>query len=138
VPIVSGVPQAPVSYPDAWYVSGISCPAAGNCVIDGESGDSGEGMVATLADGAAGAVQLVPGTEYLYGVSCTANGNCLLAGASQVGVVGYSHGVLVQDDAGVLGKVRNVPYTNGFGQVACGVSTEDCVIVGAASKPGVG
>jgi hypothetical protein len=137
VPIVSGVPQAPVSYPDAWYVSGISCPAAGDCVIDGESGNSGEGMVATLTGGAAGPVQLVPGTEYLYGVSCTTGGDCLLAGASQVGVTGYSHGVLVQDDAGVLGTVQNVPNTNGFGQVACGVSTKNCVTVGAASKPGV-
>jgi hypothetical protein len=34
-------------------------------------------------------------------------------------------------------RATRIPYkyTNGFGQVACGVSTEDCVTVGAASKP---
>jgi hypothetical protein len=133
VPITRGVPQAPVPYHKAWYVGGIACPSAGNCVMDGESGNTGEGMVTTLTNGAAGPVRLVPGTEYLYGVGCTPGGNCLLAGASQVGVTGYGHGVLVTDDGGALGRVRNIPDTNGFGQVTCGASTTGCVTVGAAA-----
>ena len=39
--------------------------------MDGEAGNTGEGMVTTLTAGVAGPVQLVPGTEYLYGVGCT-------------------------------------------------------------------
>jgi phosphatidylinositol-3-phosphatase len=136
VPVTGGVPQAPVSYPDAWYVGGIACPSVGNCVLDGEAGNTGEGMVTTLSSGAAGPVQAVPGTEYLYGAGCTPGGGCLLTGASQVGVTGYSHGVLLSDSDGTLGRVRNIAQTNGFGQVACGVSISDCVTVGAALRPG--
>jgi phosphatidylinositol-3-phosphatase len=135
VPITSGMPQTPVAYHDAWYVGGIACPSVGNCVMDGEAGNTGEGMVTTLAGGKAGPVRPVPGTEYLYGVGCVPGGDCLLAGASQAGVTQYSHGVLVTDHGGVLGRVRNVPGTNGFGQVACGASTGDCVTVGAAAGP---
>jgi hypothetical protein len=136
VPITNGVPQTPVAYHAAWYVGGLDCPSVGNCVMDGEAGNTGEGMVATLADGKAGPVQPVPGTEYLYGVGCTPGGDCLLAGASQVGVTQYSHGVLVTDDGGVLGQVRNIPGTNGFGPVTCGASTTGCVTVGAAGRRG--
>jgi hypothetical protein len=133
VPIDRGMPQAAVAYHDAWYVGGIACPSIGNCVMDGEAGNSGEGMVTTLAAGKAGPVQPVPGTEYLYGVGCAPGGDCLLAGTSQVGVTQYGHGVLVTDNRGVLGRVRNVPGTNGLGQVVCGASTSDCVTVGAAA-----
>jgi hypothetical protein len=135
VPVTGGVPQAPVSYHNAWYVGGIACPSAGNCVMDGEADNTGEGMVSTLSDGKAGPVQPVPSAEYLYGVGCTPGGDCLLAGASRAGVTGYSDGVLVTDDGGVLGRARDVPGTNGFGQVACGASTSDCVTVGAAAGP---
>jgi hypothetical protein len=135
IPIDRGVPQAAVAYHDAWYVGGIACPSIGNCVMDGEAGNSGEGMVTTLAAGQAGPVQPVPGTEYLYGVGCAPGGDCLLAGTSQAGVTQYGHGVLVTDSRGVLGRVRNVPGTNGLGQVACGASTSDCVTVGAAAGP---
>jgi phosphatidylinositol-3-phosphatase len=134
VPINSGVPGTPITYPDAWYVGGIACPSAGNCVMDGEAGNTGEGMVTGLTDGAADPVQLVPGTEYLYGVDCTSGEDCLLAGASQVGVTGYGHGVLLDDHDGDLGPVRNIAGTNGFGQVACGATVNDCVAVGAADR----
>ena len=135
VPITSGVPQTPVAYHHAWYVGGLACPSVGNCVMDGEAGNTGEGMVSTLAGGKAGPVRLVAGTEYLYGVGCAPGGDCLLAGTSQVGVTQYGHGVLVTDNGGALGRVRDVPGTNGFGQVACGASTSDCVTVGAAAGP---
>jgi hypothetical protein len=82
----------------------------------------------------AGPVQLVPGTEYLYGVGCTAAGDCLVAGASQVDVKGYSHGVLLDDDNNALGPVRNIPDSNGFGQVACGTALTACATVGAANR----
>ena len=134
VPITNGQPGTPVTYPDAWYVGGLDCPAVGTCVLDGEAGNSGEGMVATLTGGAAGPVRLVPGTEYLYGAGCTAAGSCLLAGASQAGVSGYSHGVLLTDDGGVLGPVRSVAGTNGFGQVACGATVDQCATVGSALR----
>ena len=134
VPITSGQPGTPVTYPDAWYVGGIDCPSVGNCVMDGEAGNTGEGMVTTLTAGVAGPVQLVPGTEYLYGVGCTAAGDCLVAGASQVGVTGYSHGVVLDDDNNALGPIRNIPDSNGFGQVACGAALTACATVGAANR----
>jgi hypothetical protein len=134
VPITGGVPGTPVTYPDAWYVGGLACPSVGNCVMDGEAGNTGEGMVTGLTGGAADPVQLVPGTEYLYGVGCTTGGDCLLAGASQVGVTGYSHGVVLDDNAGDLGALRGVPGANGFGQVACGATLSECVTVGAADR----
>jgi hypothetical protein len=31
VPVTAGTPQAAVTVPDAWYLSGIDCPAAGSC-----------------------------------------------------------------------------------------------------------
>lgn len=138
VPIISGVPQKPVSYHSAWYVGGIACPSTAKCVMDGEAGNTGEGMVTSLTHGKAGPVRPVPGTEYLYGVGCAPGGDCLLAGASQAGPTGYSHGVLLTDNGGVLGRVRNVLGTNGFGQVACGASTSHCVTVGAAGPAGTG
>jgi len=102
--------------------------------MDGEAGNTGEGMVTTLTGGVAGPVQLVPGTEYLYGVGCTAARGCLLAGASQVGVTGYSHGVVLDDVNNVLGRVRNIPDSNGFGQVGCGTALSECATVGAADR----
>jgi hypothetical protein len=102
--------------------------------MDGEAGNTGEGMVTTLTGGVAGPIQLVPGTEYLYGVGCTAAGDCLVAGASQVGVTGSSHGVVLDDDDNALGRVRNIPDTNGFGQVSCGAALTACATVGAAYR----
>ena len=114
VPISDGVPQTPLTIPNAWYVNGIDCRSVGNCLMVGESGDDGEGYVSTLVDGAIDATTLVPGTEYLYGAGCAAHGKCLLAGASQVSAAGYSHGVFVRDDNGELGTVQNIAGTNGF------------------------
>ena len=131
VPISDGVPQTPLTIPNAWYVNGIDCTSVGNCLMVGESGDDGEGYVSTLVDGAIGATTLVPGTEYLYGAGCAAHGKCLLAGASQVGAAGYSHGVFVRDDNGELGTVQNIAGTNGFNQVTCGESPSECSTVGA-------
>ena len=47
VPINDGVPQAPISIPNAWYLNGIDCTSVGNCVVAGESGNDGEGFVGT-------------------------------------------------------------------------------------------
>jgi len=134
VPITAGVPGTPVTYPDAWYVGGLACPSVGNCILDGEAGNTGEGMVTGLTNGAADPVKLVSGTEYLYGVGCSSGSDCLLAGASQVGVTGYSHGVVLDDLDGTLGAIRSLPDTNGFGQVACGTTLNQCVTVGAADR----
>ena len=131
VPISDGTPQTPLTIPNAWYVNGIDCTSAGNCLMVGESGDDGEGYVSTLVDGAIGDTTLVPGTEYLYGAGCAADGKCLLAGASQVGDTGYSHGVLVREDDGELGNVQSIADTNGFNQVACGARLSECATVGA-------
>lgn len=134
VPIADGTPGTPITIPDAWYANGIDCTSIGNCVVDGEVGNDGEGMVATLVNGQMGAAQPVPGTENLYGVGCGQDGRCVLAGASQVGTTGYSHGVLLSDDGGQLGPVQAVPTANGLGQVTCGASSTSCVAVGAANR----
>jgi phosphatidylinositol-3-phosphatase len=134
VPIVNGTPGAPVTVPGAWYVNGIDCTSAGNCVVVGENSTQ-EGIVSTLAGGKAGTTQNVAGTEYLYGVGCTQGAGCVLAGASQVGATGYSHGVLAQDVNGAVGGLRDLANTNGLGQVACGASLDSCTTIGAAIKP---
>ena len=131
VPISDGMPQLPLTIPNAWYVNGIDCTSVGNCLMVGESGDDGEGYVSTLVDGAIGDTTLVPGTEYLYGAGCAEHGQCLLAGASQVGAAGYSHGVLVRDDNGEIGDVHSIAGTNGFNQVTCGERLSECATVGA-------
>ena len=132
VPITSGTPQAPVTMPGEWYLNGIDCASAGNCVVVGESGNSGEGSVSALANGVAGQAIPVPGTENLYGVACSAKGACLLAGASQATGREYSHGVLAGFTAGKVTRPLGLPGTSGFGQVACGPGLAGCVSVGAA------
>jgi hypothetical protein len=133
VPITSGTPQAPVTMPGEWYLNGIDCVSAGNCVVAGESGNSGEGSVSALVNGVAAQTIPVPGTENLYGVACSARGACVLTGASQATGRQYSHGVLVGYAAGkVTTPPLGLPGTNGFGQVACGPRLTGCVSVGAA------
>jgi hypothetical protein len=134
VPITSGIPGTPINYPDAWYVGGLACPSVGNCILDGEAGNSGEGMVTGLTNGTADPVKLVPGTEYLYGAGCSSGSDCLLAGASQAGTTGFSHGVVLDDHDSRLGAIRSLPGSNGFGQVACGATLSQCVTVGAADR----
>jgi hypothetical protein len=114
----------------AWYLNGIDCPSAGNCLAVGENSTE-QGIVATLTGGAAGTTTVVPGTEYLYGVGCATDGNCLLAGASSVDPQEFGTGVLVTDDGGMLGSADPVPYANGLGQVSCGESLADCLSAGA-------
>jgi len=133
VPIDNGIPQTPITIPQAWYLNGIDCPSADECTVVGESGNSGEGFLDTVAAGVPGAGQLVPGTEYLYGVGCVAGGDCLVSGASQVGVSGYSHGVLLHDTDGDLGALSPVVLANGLGQVSCAATAQSCVTVGAAA-----
>jgi hypothetical protein len=130
VPITSGTPDAAVNVANAWYLNGIDCPSVGNCVAVGENSTE-QGIVATLAGGAAGTTTVVPGTEYLYGAGCAANGNCVLAGASSVGARSFGHGVLVGDNGGTLLAARSVPGTNGLGQTICASTTGECVSAGA-------
>jgi Phosphoesterase family len=134
VPIVNGTPGAAVTVPGAWYVNGIDCTSAGNCVVVGENSTE-EGIVGTLVNGAAGTTQNVAGTEYLYGVGCTQGASCVLAGASQVGATGYSHGVLAQDTNGAVSNLSELPNTNGLGQVTCGATLNTCTTTGSAIKP---
>ena len=94
-----------------------------------------EGIVSTLADGKAGTTRNVAGTEYLYGVGCTQGASCILAGASQVGATGYSHGVLAQDTNGTVSNLRDLPNTNGLGQVACAATLDTCTTIGSAINP---
>jgi phosphatidylinositol-3-phosphatase len=134
VPIASGVPQKPITVPNAWYLNAIDCTGVGNCTVAGESGNAGEGFVDTLVDGAIGQGDLVPGTENLYGVGCAIDGNCLISGASQVGAGAYSHGVVLADTAGTLGAPRAVPGTNGLGQAVCGLDDQDCETVDSTAS----
>ena len=132
VPITSGAPQSPINMPGAWYLNGIDCASAGNCVVAGEAVNSVEGTVSTLVKGVASKAKLVPGTENLYGVGCSVKGSCVLTGASQQTGRSYSHGVLVGYAAGKVTKPLSLSGTNGLGQVACGPDLTDCVSVGAA------
>lgn len=134
VPIAGGVPQKPITVPGAWYLNAIDCPAVGACTVAGESANTSEGFVDTLAGKAVGDGELVPGTENLYGVGCAIDGTCLLAGASVPGAEGDSHGVTVTDAAGALGALRSVAGTNGLGEAVCGLDDQDCVVVGSATS----
>ena len=131
VPIVAGVPGAPVTVPNAWYLNGIDCTAVGNCVAVGENSEE-QGIVGTLLDGQPGTTQVVAGTEYLYGVGCAADGTCLLTGAGTPGPDGYSGGVVSTYSNGAATTAQSVPGTNGFGQVLCEAPAGDCLSVGAA------
>ncbi len=134
VPITDGVPQAPISLPDAWYLNAINCTSVGNCVVAGESGNDGGGFVGTLVNGALGPDEVVPGTEYLYGVGCATDGDCLLTGTSQVGVSGYGHGVTIPFIDDEAGAVTSVPRTSGLGQTECGAGIDDCTTVGSTTS----
>ena len=50
VPITSGIPGTAVTIPDAWYVNGIDCTSAGNCVAVGENSDE-QGILGDLVNG---------------------------------------------------------------------------------------
>jgi hypothetical protein len=43
VPIASGVPQKPITVPNAWYLNAIDCTGTGNCTVAGESGTQAKG-----------------------------------------------------------------------------------------------
>jgi hypothetical protein len=131
-PILSGVPQAALTVPDAWYLNGIDCPSVGTCVAVGEN-TTQQGIVAELSDGAIGTPVVVSGTEYLYGVGCAVDGSCLLAGASTPGL-GYSTGVLVRDHGRLISGAHVVPGTNGLGQTICDADLSDCTTVGAGES----
>jgi hypothetical protein len=131
-PIVSGMPQTPLTVPDAWYLNGIDCPSVGSCVAVGEN-TTEQGIVATLANGTIGTPAVVSGTEYLYGVGCATNGSCLLTGASQPGLR-YSTGVIAQDHGRLISGAHTIRGTNGIGQTMCGTDLSDCVSVGAGER----
>lgn len=131
-PIVSGIPQAALTVPDAWYLNGIDCPSVGSCVAVGENATQ-QGIVATLSGGAIGSPIVVSGTEYLYGVGCAVDGSCLLAGASTPGL-GYSTGVLVRDNGHLVSGASVIPGSNGLGQTLCGTDLSDCTSVGAGAR----
>jgi phosphatidylinositol-3-phosphatase len=134
VPISDGVPQTPITIPNAWYLNAIDCTSVGNCVVAGEAGNEGQGFVGSLVNGSVGPDQEVPGTEYLYGVGCALDGDCLLTGASKPGTDGYSSGVTVADTDGQVGTVTKLPGTNGLGQTQCGVEIGDCTTVGSTTS----
>jgi hypothetical protein len=137
VPVTSGTPGAAVTignFSDSWYVSGLDCTSVGDCVAVGENA-SEQGIVSTFVNGAAGTTTVVPGTEYLYGVGCATNGDCVLAGTSSPGANGYNTGAVSYLPAGgTPSPAIALPRTNGFGQLACGTTTDACVSVGAVEN----
>lgn len=136
VPIVNGIPGIPVTISDgghAWYVNGIDCASANNCVAVGEN-DSEQGIVSTLVNGQIGTTQVVPGTVYAYGVGCDTTGDCIITGASTPGANGYSTGTVTPFIGGAVQATRRVASSNGFGQVSCQADLESCEAVGAAYK----
>lgn len=134
VPITSGVPETPVTITDggnAWYVNGVDCTSANNCVAVGEN-DTEQGIVSTLVDGAYGTTQVVPNSINSYGVACDAAQNCLITGASNPDADGVSVGTVSRFVLGTPYDTRAEGNTNGFGQLACNASLSDCVSAGAA------
>jgi hypothetical protein len=115
VPIDDGTPGTALTIPDAWYVNGIDCASASECVAVGEN-SSAQGLVGVLADGNVTATE-VSGTEYLYGVGCDSPTSCEVTGAGVPAADGYSSGVVASFVNGAAGPVRAIPNTNGFGQV---------------------
>ncbi|HEX3514672.1 MAG TPA: alkaline phosphatase family protein [Trebonia sp.] len=116
VPITSGQPGTAVTIPDAWYVNGIDCTSAGNCLAVGED-STGEGIVGTLVNGKAGTTTVAKGTEYLYGVACVSAASCEAAGTATQAANGYASGAVVPLTDGKAGPVSTVKNSNGFGQV---------------------
>ncbi len=115
VPITNGTPGTPVVVPNAWYLNGIFCTSAGNCLAVGENATE-QGIVAALVGGKAGPVTVVKGTEFLYGAACLHAGSCVVTGAGTP-VAGYSFGVVAPfTGTATPGTVTTMPQTNGFGQ----------------------
>ena len=114
VPISDGMPQMPLTIPNAWYANGIDCTSVGNCLMVGESGDDGEGYVSTWSAERSAIRRSYRALSTSTEPDARNTARCLLAGASQVGAAGYSHGVLVRDDNGEIGDVHSIAGANGF------------------------
>lgn len=116
VPVTSGTPGTAVTIPDAWYVNGIDCASAGNCVAAGENSDE-QGILGNLVNGKIAPTTIVKGTEYLYGVACATASSCVAAGAGVPAASGYSTGIIAPVTNGTAGPVTTIKNSNGFGQV---------------------
>lgn len=116
VPITSGTPGTAVTIPDAWYVNGIDCTSASNCVAAGENSDE-QGILGNLVNGKIAPTTVVSGTEYLYGVACGTASSCVATGAGVPAASGYSAGVIVPVTNRTPRPATTIKNSNGFGQV---------------------
>jgi hypothetical protein len=142
VPVVQGVPGTPTKLSGTYVVTGISCPAAGQCVVAG-SGRQGGAMVASLSGGHIGPVHAVPQASDLSAISCSSFAACVAVGSTASAknptgkaiVVPVSRGTpgtgAVVSAATNLDAVATAPggFYEAVGQVQAGMNTGNDVVV---------
>jgi hypothetical protein len=80
-PVTAGVPGAVTEESTTYGISGISCPAAGQCTVVGSS-VAGTAMVADLSGAKLGAVHVVDKATELNAISCPEAGTCTAVGST--------------------------------------------------------
>ena len=115
----------------AQQLTGISCPRATLCEAVGFTavGNSDEGTVTQIVNGAPSGTQLVPGINTFDGVACPTVTACVAVG---YGVNSSSHkaaAIVVPVDNGVPGSAEPVPGAEPLFGVAC-PSQATCYAVG--------
>ena len=105
--------------------SATLCEAVGFAAI----GNSDEGVVTQIVNGAPSDTQVVPGTNTLTAVTCAAVTACVAVGYSVDSSSHEADGVVVPVDNGVPGSAEPVPGVNPLYGIAC-PSQATCYAVG--------
>jgi hypothetical protein len=141
-PVSAGVPGPVTKVSSTYGITGIACPAVGQCTVTGSS-VSGTAMVAPLSGSHLGAVHTVAQATELNDVSCSSFALCTAVGSTQGAknpqgksiVVRVSRGVpgagSVISAAAVLSRVASAPggFYEAVGQVSFGLNSGNDVVV---------
>jgi hypothetical protein len=141
-PVVAGVPGPVTKVSSSYGVTGIACPAAGQCIVTANS-VSGTAMAATLSGSHLGTVHVVAQATELTDISCSSVALCTAAGSTQGAkdpqgksiVVPVSRGVpgagSVVRAAAVFSSVASAPggFYEAIGQVSFGRNSGNDVVV---------
>ena len=129
VPVVGGVPQAPIDFPGTNYLWDVACAAAGDCVAVANTWP--DASVVSLTDGTQGPAVAIPGGGEYATVSCGAPGSCLATGESSSD--GTSAVVPIVD--GVPGTPVDLPLGTRLSGASCWDASH-CLGVGTGDVSG--
>lgn len=90
-----------------------ACLSASSCTLAGHTGQSGPGLVMSLANGKVKVTHMIPQATALSGIACTSRTFCTVVGFNQM------DGLVLSINHGRLGKVRRPSKVDFLGPLAC-------------------